>query len=1310
MTSLSDKEINEKVPLNTITTDEVQRFFEKNKYRPAIKSRIPAIGDRRAWRSFRGYLKKRVQASKVAVQPGVQVSHTYSSDAWQIIYGRMRVGGAISFINSEKLKPATMAVASPGIITSTAHGLAEGATTVISTTGALLTGMTAGATYYVRDPTRNTFKISTTATGSLINFSGTQSGTHKIVSGDNTQLQVVYTLAGHKISGIDEIWLDDELVIFGASPDPRWSTQFYNPARVQYRDAAHRFFFAYSDGDPGNAAIADLITATPRWTSDHKQSGRAHGYANYVADALLYPNGLPSTTFTVRGKPLYNFVTAATEYSANAARVIGDYLMDTVYGLGIPLSELETTAGAVGSFYDAQVICDEVLTLASGATEKRYEINATFSGEETPQQILEKMVTAIGGSITYVNGKWKIFPAAWRTPSITLTENDCLEPLEIQTKLSRRDSFNGVRGTFTSPLKAYQEDDFPAYKNDYYQSLDNGERVWEDVQFACTTSQTACQRLAKILVEQARQQIEVSCVFGLAAYQVEVGENISLTVSRLGWNAKAFEVTEAEPVIDQSDESSRLAIRMVLRETASGVFDWNNGEETAYDLAQNSNLPSPYNVQALTNLQLFSGTNELYITQDGTVVTRIRATWDAPSDGFVSNGGTIEVEFKQSASATWSTAIVLPPNTSIFYFLDVQDGINYDVRIRARNGLNIYSAYTTVSNHTVIGKTAPPSNVTGISYNVLPYGIVLGWSAISDLDIDYYEIRLGGVSDVYSAMPIIAQVSGTTYEANLRGVGSYKFAIKAVDTTGNVSAVESVALVTITAPSTPVPVATIIGAELRIEWPAVAAQFQVLDYVIKYGASYAGGTQVDSVQSTTYIETVAWSGTRTYWVAARDVAGNVSTAGSVEITIVAPSIPQNITAQIVDNNALLRWAAPATSTLPIAYYKIYKGTTFSGATQIGQVSATFSQILETVGGTFTYWIVAYDTAGNAGVESSVTAVVNQPPDYILRDQQILPPAGWDTQTNVYVSGTDSISPVNLTQTWDAHYTSNGWTTPDDQVAASFPIYLQPSTTPATIEDKVDYGAVLPATVVTVSWSQEAISGTCTVQCDIGSSPDDISYTYDLNTTSVLKTGFRYLKIRLTVTATTTAGLLLIRNLTARLDVKQKSDGGGPITSTLAAADFSQTATMTIANPCVVTIATHGLVDGQHVTLTTTGALPTGLAINTTYLVRNPTTNTFNLADSTGALIVTTGTQSGTHTVKSFGKHVAFNITYIDVEALTMTPCPTVSQRNTIGVGNFPIAPVVDFLDAPNPKGFGVAFYDNAGTRVETDFRWQARGV
>ena len=92
---------------------------------------------------------------------------------------------------------------------------------------------------------------------------------------------------------------------------------------------------------------------------------------------------------------------------------------------------------------------------------------------------------------------------------------------------------------------------------------------------------------------------------------------------------------------------------------------------------------------------------------------------------------------------------------------------------------------------------------------------------------------------------------------------------------------------------------------------------------------------------------------------------------------------------------------------------------------------------------------------------------------------------------------------------------------------------------------------------------------------------------------------------------------------------------------LAASDFL-TATITIANPAVVTATAHGQGFGAKVFFTTTGALPTGLVINTTYFVAGTiNANDFQLAATytdaiNGNLITTTGSQSGVHTLHTGG--------------------------------------------------------------------------
>jgi hypothetical protein len=77
---------------------------------------------------------------------------------------------------------------------------------------------------------------------------------------------------------------------------------------------------------------------------------------------------------------------------------------------------------------------------------------------------------------------------------------------------------------------------------------------------------------------------------------------------------------------------------------------------------------------------------------------------------------------------------------------------------------------------------------------------------------------------------------------------------------------------------------------------------------------------------------------------------------------------------------------------------------------------------------------------------------------------------------------------------------------------------------------------------------------------------------------------------------------------------------------------TQTASITIASPAVVTVATAPA-NGTAVSFSTTVALPTGITANQAYYVANRTSTTYNLASDVtlSTLIDTSGSQSGTQT-------------------------------------------------------------------------------
>ena len=105
------------------------------------------------------------------------------------------------------------------------------------------------------------------------------------------------------------------------------------------------------------------------------------------------------------------------------------------------------------------------------------------------------------------------------------------------------------------------------------------------------------------------------------------------------------------------------------------------------------------------------------------------------------------------------------------------------------------------------------------------------------------------------------------------------------------------------------------------------------------------------------------------------------------------------------------------------------------------------------------------------------------------------------------------------------------------------------------------------------------------------------------------------------------------------------------------ANTTGTATMTIASPCVVTWGSSALVDGTPVVFSTTGALPTGLTVGTTYYIKNRSGTTFNLVATYGGttLINTTGTQSEPHTCKTTSTVPSTRLTGADPLWLDLGP-------------------------------------------------------
>jgi hypothetical protein len=432
----------------------------------------------------------------------------------------------------------------------------------------------------------------------------------------------------------------------------------------------------------------------------------------------------------------------------------------------------------------------------------------------------------------------------------------------------------------------------------------------------------------------------------------------------------------------------------------------------------------------------------------------------------------------------------------------------------------------------------PPANVGTVQYVLEGFGIRITWPAVADQDLNVYELRTGGTS--WENATLLVQVKGTSYQWATQLAGSKKVWVKAIDLYGNYSQKAALVTVGVPAPNASNLSASIVGPNVVLTWQAVSGAFNIDRYEVRRGASWASSTIITAPYTTTFSEKVTYLGARRYWVAAIDVAGNVGAPVSVDVTI-SPPAAVNIVSEVVDNNVLLRWT-DATTTLPVERYEIRKGTAYDIGQQVGDNgNGRFAAFFEQAAGIYTYWIVAYDTAGNASAAASVSALVNQPPDYVLRNNYFSSFEG--TRAGVWKHGDKLYAPL-LDETWQKHFASRGWASPQAQIDAGYPQYFLPSGTASYYEEVIDYGTTLPSTAISSTPTMQVLFGAVNVTPTISTKKlASDPWTNYPGQSQIVASEFRYVKVRLDFTASGGDDLIEISSLNVKLSTKLKNDSG-----------------------------------------------------------------------------------------------------------------------------------------------------------------------
>jgi hypothetical protein len=597
---------------------------------------------------------------------------------------------------------------------------------------------------------------------------------------DNYNLHLILIIADHECDSLEKIYFGDDEVVFNANTGAVTTGRYANKARILWRSGADN-----------QTAMSELVTeCSPNWTNEHRLRGIAYVYVRLIYDVDVYTQGIPVISALVRGKKLYDPRTSTTAWNSNPALCIRDYLTNTRHGLGVSEGDLDADTIAA-----AASLCDESVSLQPTGTESRYTANGVLSTSGRPEDNLAQLLSSCGGLLVYTGGKWAIHAAGWRAPSYTITQDQLAGPVVIKTRLSARDRCNAVKGTYTSQDTNWQPADFPAQAPASYLSDDNNIRSWRDIVLPFTTSSATAQRLAKIELLRARQEVTLELVCQLHALRLRTGDVVNVTLPRYGFSSKAFEVTgwifEQVVTAGGGEEAAPAPlVRLTLRETTSSIYTWApSTDQTIVDPAPDTDLPGSQLVNAPT---AFAHTTDTVQQADGTIIARFLLSWTKPLDPFTaSSAGRIEIQTKLSAENVWRTMAMVPGDATVATLSPFGPGLTYDLRIRALNPSGSASAWQSLTNKVAAGDTTAPATPSSITVLGIFAGVRLRWANPSDTDFAFVEVYEGTAATPVptSSSTPYARINGTEFIRQGLTVGVTRwYWLRSVDTSGNRSA------------------------------------------------------------------------------------------------------------------------------------------------------------------------------------------------------------------------------------------------------------------------------------------------------------------------------------------------------------------------------------------------------------------------------------------------------------------------------------------------------------------------------------------
>jgi len=432
-----------------------------------------------------------------------------------------------------------------------------------------------------------------------------------------------------------------------------------------------------------------------------------------------------------------------------------------------------------GIFTNGEYVTDVVPAII------KFESNAVIDTDQKVIENVKKLLNPMRSLFTYNNGVYKLKIEGTGTSVKTITADHVVGGAKVLGE-RKNNKYNRVIGTFVNPFKNWQNDtvSFPpaddtnvesAFKHATMLAEDNGTLLEGNFQFPNVTSQYGAEALCEVILRRSRNQLQIQLTLTSEFLELEIGDIVGITYPSGGFDNKPFRVLGLEINED-------LTVNVQLFEHQDNFYTFN--EKNPIPTIADTILPNPNSVQAPS---IDSVTDEVIELFDGSVVSKLVVNL-SNTDSFADE---FEVQYKESTATDYR--LMRRGSNTIIEKYPVKEGVIYDIRARTINSLGAKSAFTSTQ-HEVITAFDPPDTVQNYSIDVVGDKLHHTFDAVTNLDLDFYEIRFTSdtTETIYANTTVLVpRIARPATSVVTPFVGSGKFFIKAVDKFGVRSATAS---------------------------------------------------------------------------------------------------------------------------------------------------------------------------------------------------------------------------------------------------------------------------------------------------------------------------------------------------------------------------------------------------------------------------------------------------------------------------------------------------------------------------------------